>query len=51
MGAAGRDIVLETGKRKGMRNCRRLDQEGIMTGLWKKELLLIRIILIDLGAE
>ena len=28
MGAAGRDIVLETGKRKGMRNCQRLDQEG-----------------------
>ena len=28
MGVAGRDIVLETGKRKGMRNCRRLDQEG-----------------------
>ena len=28
MGVAGRDIILETGKRKGMRNCRRLDQEG-----------------------
>ena len=28
MGVAGRDIVLETGKRKGMRNCWRLDQEG-----------------------
>ena len=28
MGAVGRDIVLETGKRKGMRNCWRVDQEG-----------------------
>ena len=28
MGVAGRDIVLGTGKRKGMRSCRRLDQEG-----------------------
>ena len=27
MGAAGRDIVLETGKRKGMRNCWRANQE------------------------
>ena len=27
-GVVGRDMVLETGKRKGMRNCRRLDQEG-----------------------
>ena len=51
MGVAGRDIVLETGKRKGMRNCWRLDQEGDNDWTVKKELLLIRIILIDLGAQ